>query len=61
MGKPKAPKESEEAKAARLREQRIATAERTRASQQTATDLATDLHAIYGLRQISGFGKTAAK
>ena len=52
------PKEDPQDKAARLRERRMATLERDRATQQTAGDLTADLRAVYGLRGIPlKFGK----
>lgn len=59
MSKPKG--ESASDKAARERERRITESERTRTAERSASDLATDLNAIYGLRQIAGFGRTAAR
>lgn len=50
------PKEDPADKAARLRERRIAEAERSRAAQESAADLTTDLMAVYGRRGMSLFG-----
>lgn len=50
MGKPKG--ESPEDQAARLRERRISSIERDRASQMTAKDLTSDLKSVYGFRGI---------
>jgi hypothetical protein len=58
------PKENKTDKAARLRERRITDLERSRATEQSATSLTTDLRAIYGFRglpmMIGSIGNTPA-
>ena len=54
------PKEDPADKAARLRDRRMATLERSRASERNASGLTRDLGSTYSLRSLSMFGQSGS-